>query len=106
MKKYKPAVTLRDQIEFLSSSYLRHGSKKNHRKLVENLITACESIRCKFGCKDVRQIGQKQIHWHDQQLQQSGFAYKTRKDYWYGWCQLWAWLNRAGKPNEPKNLNI
>ncbi len=103
--KYRQIASLRAQIEFLAASYLRHGGKRSRRKRIKNLISACEAIKIKFNCKDVRQIGQKQIHWFDEQLRQSGHANKTRMDYWYGWCQLWEWLHRAGKPIKPKLKN-
>ncbi len=99
--KYKKPKSIHDQIIFLSSEYLRHGGKESRKKRVNRLIIIAEAIKDKFLINDLRQIGQRQLKWHDEQLRQSGRSFKTRLEYWYASCNLWTWLGRSGQPKKP-----
>lgn len=100
--KYKRPQTIESQIMFLANQYMRHGSKINRRKQVRRLIHAAELVCKKYGLKNVRQIGKRQIHWYDEQLHSVGQSEKNRLNYWYAWNLLWQWLNYHGEPPKPK----
>ncbi|MEJ1383068.1 MAG: hypothetical protein RPV21_01655 [Candidatus Sedimenticola sp. (ex Thyasira tokunagai)] len=101
-QRYKPPKGARAQISLLASNYVRHGSKENRRKQIKRLITACEIVMERFRLNDIRQIGNKQVRWHYEQLRQQGMSDKTLKNYEYGWQTLWTLLERLGQPSTPR----
>ena len=94
------------QIERLASAYLRHGGSSNRRRQVERLKNACSEVSRKFRIRDVRQLGKRHVHWHNEQLERQQHSIKSRHNYWLAWCLLWEWLERSGEPPRPRERKI
>ena len=93
------AMSVKKEIQALSHKYVRHGGKTNRKQQVKRLLIACDWVAVTFRTNRLAQIGNRQIiefyknHRH--------MTPATLSGYYYAFCTLWEWLERAGKPPKP-----